>query len=435
MRSRLITLVAATTSLVALAFVVPLAFLVRELAVDRAVRPAELATRTLAPAVTLGGGPEVLEGLVAAARSGLEGPVGAVLPDGTTVGEPPPAGVVEQARRERRATRVDVAEGRVVVVPVVGADGVGVVHALVPGAALRRGVAAAWTILGVLAVALVAGAVLLADALARRTLAALRRVEELARRLAAGDLEARADVTEPEEVGRVAQVLGTLAGTIEDLLRNERERAADLSHRLRTPLTPLRIDTEALPPSPHRDRLLADVAAVDAEVSRVIRSFRSRPERLPGTGAEGCDAAAVTAARAAFWRALAEDERRPFGVELPDRGAEVAVPGDELADAVDALIGNVFTHTPDGTPVRVTVGGDPDTVTITVADEGQGWPPHVRVADRGTSAGARSTGLGLDIVRRAAETGGGSLHLAAGPRGGAEARLVLPRHGVIPRRG
>lgn len=424
MRSRLITLVAATTSLVALAFVVPLAFLVRELAVDRAVRPAELATRTLAPALALGGEPQVLEGLVAAASSGLEGPVGAVLPDGSTVGAAPPAGVVERAQADRRATQLDVPGGRAVVVPVVSADGVAVVHALVPDAALRRGVTAAWIILGVLASVLVAGAVLLADALARRTLSAIRRVEALAHRLAGGDLEARADVEGPEEVARVAEVLGTLAGTIEDLLQTERERAADLSHRLRTPLTPLRIDAESLPASAQRDRLLADVDALDAEVSRVIRSFRNRPGGTPD-GA-GCDAAAVAAARAAFWRPLADDEGRRFTVQGPAAGAPVAVAGEELADAVDALLGNVFTHTPEGAPVTFTVELGADVVDITVADDGTGWPGEVEVGDRGASAGGRSTGLGLDICRRAAEAAGGRLRLSTGPSGGAVATIELP---------
>jgi signal transduction histidine kinase len=46
------------------------------------------------------------------------------------------------------------------------------------------------------------------------------------------------------------------------------------------------------------------------------------------------------------------------------------------------------------------------------------------VLRRGASGGG-STGLGMDIVRQAAEVGGGSLHIAAGPTGGAHVRLEL----------
>jgi signal transduction histidine kinase len=57
-------------------------------------------------------------------------------------------------------------------------------------------------------------------------------------------LSARATVTGPLEVRRVANGLNRLAARIDDLLAHERESAADLSHRLRTPLTALRIDAE-----------------------------------------------------------------------------------------------------------------------------------------------------------------------------------------------
>jgi len=64
-----------------------------------------------------------------------------------------------------------------------------------------------------------------------------RPIGELARVshvLAAGDLEARASLAGPPEVREVAQGLNHLAGRIRELLWQERESVADLSHRLRT---------------------------------------------------------------------------------------------------------------------------------------------------------------------------------------------------------
>ncbi|MGW3794121.1 sensor histidine kinase, partial [Micromonospora arida] len=66
--------------------------------------------------------------------------------------------------------------------------------------------------------------------------------------------------------------------------------------------------------------------------------------------------------------------------------------------------------------------GDAGEVVLTVADEGPGMPAGA--IRRGASA-AGSTGLGLDIARRAAQAGGGRLEWRAGPQGGAQVLLRL----------
>jgi signal transduction histidine kinase len=95
-----------------------------------------------------------------------------------------------------------------------------------------------------------------------------------------------------------------------------------------------------------------------------------------------------------------------------------------LSAAVDALLGNVFAHTPEGTAAEVMVRATPGGVEVEVADRGPGLPPAA--AERGRS-GAGSTGLGLDIARRTAEAAGGQLLLADRPAGGASIVLAMPR--------
>ena len=85
-------------------------------------------------------------------------------------------------------------------------------------------------------------------------------------RLAAGDLSAR-DGAGPPEVCRAGAGLNRMADRIGDLLAEERESVADLSHRLRTPLTALRLDAESLRDRPEMERLRADVRAVERAVS------------------------------------------------------------------------------------------------------------------------------------------------------------------------
>ena len=88
--------------------------------------------------------------------------------------------------------------------------------------------------------------VAVADQLARSLVRPLRAVAGASDRLATGDLSVRAELTGPPEVRRAGAGLNRLAVRIGELLAHERETVADLSHRLRTPLTALRIDAESL---------------------------------------------------------------------------------------------------------------------------------------------------------------------------------------------
>src|SRR5207248_5326441 len=98
-----------------------------------------------------------------------------------------------------------------------------------------------------------------------------------------------------------------------------------------------------------------------------------------------------------------------------------------LADVIDALIGNVFAHTPEGSAFDITVRRVGSLVTLAVDDSGPGFA-NVGVLERGVS-GAGSTGLGLDIARRVVESAGGTLHLDRSPSGGGRVELLLPLAG------
>ncbi len=160
------------------------------------------------------------------------------------------------------------------------------------------------------------------------------------------------------------------------------------------------------------DRLMDDVDALSRGIDEVINEAR-RPVR-EGVGAE-CDATAVVVERAEFWSALAADEERTLRIGRPETALPVRLPAADLAAAVDALLGNVFAHTPEGTPLLVDVrpraGGG---AVVTVADEGPGIPDGA--IERGRS-GAGSTGLGLDIARRTAEASGGKLDVSSSSLG------------------
>jgi signal transduction histidine kinase len=270
----------------------------------------------------------------------------------------------------------------------------------------------AWLLLAALGVLFVGVGLAVADRLARAVVRPIAGLSAVSHRLAAGDLSARADPAGPPEVRDVAVALNHLAGRIRELLQQERETVADLSHRLRTPLTALRLEAEALPDPAQAHRIGARVDAVERTVSGLIRHARRRAGPGPGR----CDAAAVVRERVAFWSVLAEDTARAVTAEIAPGRLPVAVDAEELSAAVDALLGNVFAHTADGVAFAVRLAERPGGgAELTVADEGPGLPAGAGdPTGRGVS-GAASTGLGLDIARRAAEQSGGGLRLVAGP--------------------
>ena len=130
-----------------------------------------------------------------------------------------------------------------------------------------------------------------------------------------------------------------------------------------------------------------------------------------------CDAGVVVGERVAFWSVLAEDTDRRMSVEIPDRPMPVRLTQSDLAVAVDAILGNVFAHTPDGVAIDVRLLSRPGGGALLVIEDNGPGLPGPEVVGRGQS-GAGSSGLGLDIVRRSAEASGGSMSLSPSSGGG-----------------
>ncbi|HEY7484998.1 MAG TPA: HAMP domain-containing sensor histidine kinase [Streptosporangiaceae bacterium] len=418
MRRRLALLVAATTSLVLVAFLVPLALLVRSVAADRAVSDATLQAQSLSSVVSTADR-DSLTLAVQQVNVTSRHPVTVFLPDGTVIGAPAGASPgVELARRGSSVT-VSAPAGREILVSVDGAPGgTAVVRTYVSDAELHHGVARAWLILGMLGLGLLLVGLLVADRLASALVRPISALAAVSHRLAGGELTARTRPVGPPEIRAVGEALNHLAGRIRELLHQERERVADLSHRLRTPLTALRLETESLRDPDEAARVGAKVDVVERAVSQAISDAR-RP-----AGGGGCDAAAVVREQVGFWSVLAEDQDRRVDIDVPAAPLPARPSREELASCVDALIGNVFAHTPDGTAFAVRLAARPGGgARLVVADEGPGFGDRDPLP-RGVS-GAGSTGLGLDIARRVAESSGGGLTLGVSPSGGAQVEVDL----------
>jgi signal transduction histidine kinase len=265
-------------------------------------------------------------------------------------------------------------------------------------------------------------AVVAGDRLAVRLAGRAQEIADAARALGANDTPPRLPVQDPREMAAAAHAFNEMAGRVAEQRAAERELIADLSHRLRTPLTALRLDAERVGLTTH-DRLSQAIEAMEHEVDHLIRTARQQnPPSEPEPGE--CDAGEVVRERMAFWSAVAEDQSRLCAVLGAERRAPVPLPRSELAAALDALLGNVFRHTPQGTPFEVAVTRRDGYVAVRVDDAGPGIAHPDRALRRGASERG-STGLGLDIVRRAAVAGRGSVDVDRAALGGASVVVLL----------
>ncbi|MFE1246451.1 sensor histidine kinase [Streptomyces sp. NPDC058735] len=439
MRWALVKVALAVTTMVVLAFAVPLGLVIREMARDRAFSGAEREAAAVAPALSITTDRDQLERVVASA--GSDAGMAVHIPAGEgrqslRLGHRRAVdGDIAAVRRLGRASTTAVPGGSTLLQPVALSTGeIAVVEVYVPESEVTNGVGTAWAVLAGVGVALVLGSVAVADRLGVRMVGPARSLVEGAHELGEGKLGARVPEEGPTELRLAAVAFNSMADQVVQLLANERELAADLSHRLRTPLTVLRLNTASLGDGPAADQTRTAVEQLEREVDTIIRTAREAKPRTAATGpGAGCDAAEVVRERMAFWSALAEDEGREWRMAGADRPVRIPVARADLAAALDALLGNVFRHTPEGTAFAVDVHDGDDTVIVLVSDAGPGIPDPEAAMARGRGSGSDgSTGLGLDIVRRLAESTGGDVRIGSSVLGGTEVRLWIQLDGRAP---
>ncbi|MGE4427328.1 MAG: ATP-binding protein [Solirubrobacteraceae bacterium] len=276
-------------------------------------------------------------------------------------------------------------------------------------------------------------------AVGQRAMRPVRRMTGTARHIArTRDLDAKMPEShvndEIAELSRTLQdMLDELAAaqaTVDASLQRQREFVADASHELRTPLTAVQANLELLALTTDGD----DRAAVDSALRSSRRMRRLVADLLL---LARMDARRETSReRVDVDRAILEavDELEPqFGeheVVLDIDPVTVDGVRDELVRMVANLLGNALRYTPDDTEVRIRLRADGERGELVVEDDGPGIPDDLRsrVFERFVrhgGEGAGSTGIGLAIVRAAAQRHGGDVTVDATHPDGTGARFVV----------
>jgi signal transduction histidine kinase len=409
--------------MIIIAFLVPLAILIQKLAQDQAVANARGDAQSLSAFFISAPSEAEVPQLLIGTKAGQEGRVTVFFSTDISIPKNEPADANVRRAFDSKSTFTARTGGGVDVFAAVvrnDSSSVWVIRIFVPNTLLRNGVFVSWVALSVVAIVLLLVSVAVADRLGRSIVRPVKELASTARRLSGGDQLARVNPDGPPEVADVGYAMNGLANRIDTLLTNERELVADLSHRLRTPLTALRLDAESLVGTDVGERVLADVEAMQRAVDSLIRQVRAPRS----SQASVCDLVATVRERAQFWGALAEDQSRRWSVRLVSGVVMISVGGPDLEAALDALFGNIFEHTPETVGATVTVELVGDRASLVIEDDGAGFPSDA-VLVRGVSGG-RSTGLGLDIARRTVRSAGGTIEITNRPSGGGRVRATFP---------
>jgi two-component system OmpR family sensor kinase len=316
---------------------------------------------------------------------------------------------------------------------------VGVGEPLASVARAQRGVAKAFVLAGLLALA---GGLLASLLIGTRLSRPLRRMATVAAQVDGGDLYPRIhDVDRGgEEVRILAAAFNHMLDRLTDAFAAQRAFVADASHELRTPLTVIRGQLEVLAAQRHPAE--AEVRRVEglvqAEIARITRLvddllllaraeqpqfLRPAPVDVRGFVEQLWDALGLLGAQRRF-----ELGPLPSGVLIADP--------DRLAQALRNLLTNAIAHTaaPSGL-VRLDLDQPaPGRLRFAVQDDGPGIPndQRERIFDRfhrtdsARDRASGGTGLGLAIVRAIATAHGGRVSAGAAATGGARVELELP---------
>ncbi|MFI7353539.1 ATP-binding protein [Streptomyces avidinii] len=261
------------------------------------------------------------------------------------------------------------------------------------------------------------GGALLASRLSRD----LRTAAETARRISAGELDARIGPSgvpgARDEVAALASAVDTMAASLQQRLEAEQRFTADVAHELRTPLTGLHTAAELLPPGRPtelvRDRVAA-LRTLTEDLLEVARLDANREE--PQWEAHPLGPLVESITRRTGVAAEVVGGRTPTRVRTDVR---------RLERILANLLANARRH--GGGPVTVTVSG----TTVTVGDRGPGFPERLlREGPQRFLTGApergRGTGLGLTIALGQAQVIGARVTLANRAPAGASATVTLP---------
>lgn len=284
-----------------------------------------------------------------------------------------------------------------------------------------------------------------------RSLSPLRDLTRTAKRVSAAKLGERSDIDHAsDEVGTAIDAVNDMLDRLEREFNSLERFVSNISHELKTPLSVLLGEAQALARQPERqDGHNAFVGTVEQEARRLLKTIeaflilaRAKARvRLPVTQNVSLEDTALDAMQTMRATAAEKGIRILSRFDATDGVDEPYVAGDRdlIRSMLENLLQNAIRHSPPDTPVDLQIACTLSHARLTVRDRGPGIPNEQLdiVFDRfhqfdreGTRTG--SAGLGLAIVKAVADLHGGNASARNMHDGGCEIGVTLPLACPVP---
>jgi signal transduction histidine kinase len=249
-----------------------------------------------------------------------------------------------------------------------------------------------------------------------------------------------------DEIQRLVVTLNGMLARLEKSFASLHRFTADASHELKTPLMVLRAGVErglTHPQTPREvmqglDETLDQINQMTEMVDDLLTLARADEGRAP-LALEETDLRELVADVSETAGMLGEDGKLTVTTQIPDQPVRLPVDRHRMREMLLNLVTNAIKYTPPGGTVGLTLGSDPDHVTLVVSDSGIGIAPgdlpHIfdrfwRADPARSRTGERpGVGLGLAITKWIAEAHGGTITVQSRPGRGSVFTVRLPRNG------
>ncbi len=268
---------------------------------------------------------------------------------------------------------------------------------------------------------------------ARRMAMPLSNLIEAARRIESGDLSAQVPEWGSADIRSVARAFNSMSARLRAQDEQRRSFLAEVTHELRTPLSVIRGQAEAMVDGvyPADAAHLAPILDATSTLDRLVEDLRTLVLTDAGNlvlHREPTDVSALVRDTVESFRAQADSAGVSLTAALDDVPVIEVDPG-RIRQVLGNVLSNALRHTPSGGSVQVAVGSGGDQVTITLSDSGDGIPPDLlpHVFERFVKGpNSSGSGLGLAIARDIVSAHGGTASITSQAGSGTVVSLAFP---------
>jgi len=269
---------------------------------------------------------------------------------------------------------------------------------------------------------------------ARRMTRPMDRFIDAAGRIESGDYSAQVPEWGPRELRSVARAFNAMSARLKTIDEQRRGFLADVAHELRTPLSVIRGQAEAISDGvyPGDPAHLAPILDATESLDRLVDDLRTMVLSDAGNlvlHKEPTDVGALIHDSVESFRVQADSAGVVLSTDIRADLPTLELDPARIKSAIGNLLSNSLRHTPRGESVKVVATARDGGVAMTVTDTGDGIPPELlnHVFERFVKGpGSTGSGLGLAIAHDIITAHGGTIEIRSTPGSGTTVDLTLP---------